>query len=235
MKIMIDAGHGGKDPGAVGNGLREKDLTLKLALRIGELLTARGADVRYTRTNDVFLELLERARAANTAGVDYFVSIHINAGGGSGFESFTYPGSSGVTAAYRNVIHHHVAAAFDKFGLPDRGQKQANLAVLRETHMPATLLEYGFIDHFKDSALLKEDGFLEQLAQSTAAGVAEAFLLPEPTIPQKGREYMMKAEDANKIIRFLSAGWFATDNVEAKAEFKRLANELRKVSGQPIE
>ncbi|MGG1598018.1 N-acetylmuramoyl-L-alanine amidase family protein [Paenibacillus naphthalenovorans] len=180
MKFMIDAGHGGKDPGAVGNGLQEKDITLKLALRIGELLTARGADVRYTRTNDVFLELSERAKAANAAGVQYFLSVHINAGGGSGFESFTYTGSSGATLAYRNLIHRHVAAEFSKVGLSDRGQKQANLAVLRETKMPAALLEYGFIDNGKDSTLLKDPGFIERLAASTANGIAEAFGLPAP-------------------------------------------------------
>ncbi|WP_019534200.1 N-acetylmuramoyl-L-alanine amidase [Paenibacillus ginsengihumi] len=183
MKIMIDAGHGGKDPGAIGNGLREKDLTLKLALRIGQLLAARGADVRYTRTDDTFVELSDRARAANTAKVDYFLSIHINAGGGTGFESFTYTGTSGATAALRNVIHRKVAAAFVASGLPDRGRKQANLAVLRETNMPAALLEYGFIDTAKDAALLKTEAFLEQIATATADGVAEAFGLPAAVVP----------------------------------------------------
>lgn len=180
---MIDAGHGGKDPGAIGNGLREKDLTLKLALRIGQLLAARGADVMYTRTDDRFIELSDRAKLANSAKVDYFLSIHINAGGGTGFESFTYLNSSGATAAIQNVIHRKVAAVFAAAGLPDRGQKKANLAVLRETNMPAALLEYGFIDTSKDAALLKTETFLEQIAVATADSVAEAFGLPAAVVP----------------------------------------------------
>lgn len=176
---MIDPGHGGHDPGAVANGLQEKDLTLTLALRIGELLMSRGAEVHFTRATDVFVELSERARMANVAGVDYFLSIHINAGGGSGFESYTYPRTSGETERIRSVIHDHVAAVFASAGLPDRGRKQANLAVLRETQMPAVLLEYGFVDSQTDAALLRDPNWLEQLAQATATGVAEAFGLPE--------------------------------------------------------
>ncbi len=185
MKIMIDPGHGGKDPGAVANGLREKDLTLELGLRIGELLMSRGAEVHFTRVSDIFVDLSERARMANEANADYFLSVHINAGGGSGFESYTYPGTSGATAAYRNVIHRRVAAVYTAAGFPDRGQKHANLAVLRETRMPAILLEYGFIDHPRDASKLKDPAWLEQLAQATAAGVAEAFGLPEPTHPEQ--------------------------------------------------
>jgi len=180
MKFMIDPGHGGKDPGAVANGLREKDLTLTLALRIGELLMRRGAEVYFTRATDVFVELSERARMANVAGVDYFLSIHINAGGGSGFESYTYTGTGGATVEYQNVIHRNVAPVFTATGMPDRGQKQANFAVLRETKMPAILLEYGFIDHPRDAALLRDSAFLDRLAQVTADGVGEAFGLRQP-------------------------------------------------------
>lgn len=185
MKIMIDAGHGGKDPGAVANGLREKDLTLTLALRIGELLMGRGAEVHFTRATDVFVDLSARARMANDEDVDYFLSVHINAGGGTGFESFTYLGTSGETERVRSVIHGRVAAVFASAGLPDRGRKQANLAVLRETRMPAVLLEYGFIDNAKDAALLRDPAFLECLAQATADGVAEAFGLPKSPQPEQ--------------------------------------------------
>jgi N-acetylmuramoyl-L-alanine amidase len=179
MKIVIDAGHGGKDPGAVGNGLREKDLTLTLALRIGGLLVARGAEVQYTRMTDAFVELSDRATFANQLGADYFMSVHINAGGGTGFETFVQTGSSGATVAYQNVIHRRVALLYSQEGLPDRGAKQTNLAVLRETHMPAILLEYGFIDSAKDAARLANPDWIERLAQATCAGVASAFGLPD--------------------------------------------------------
>lgn len=177
-KIAIDAGHGGKDPGALGNGLQEKDLTLRLALRIGELLVARGADVLYSRKDDRYLTLSERAAAANKAGADFFLSVHINAGGGTGFESFTYTSSTTAETAYQNVIHQKVAAVFATAGLPDRGQKKANLAVLRETKMSAVLSEYGFIDRAEDAAKLKDPAFIEKLAQATANGIAEAYGLP---------------------------------------------------------
>lgn len=186
MRIVIDAGHGGKDPGAVGNGLREKDLTLTLAKRIGQLLAARGVEVLYTRDTDVFVELSDRAKFANQAQADYFISLHINAGGGSGFESYVYTGSSGAKVAYQNVIHQHVALPFMQRGFLDRGTKQANLAVLRETYMPAILLEYGFIDHPKDAAMLADPAWLEALAHVTTTGVASAFGLPE--VPEESVE-----------------------------------------------
>lgn len=182
--IELDAGHGGTDPGAVGNGLKEKDLTLDLTLRTGKLLEARGAIVKYTRTTDVFIELSERARMANTSIADFFCSLHVNSAANitaSGFESFIYSGvNGGATAAYQNVIHRKVAAVFASEGLRDRGQKKGNLAVLRETNMPAILLEYGFINSLKDSCLLKHSAFLDKLAQATADGIAECFGLPAP-------------------------------------------------------
>lgn len=180
--IVLDPGHGGKDPGAVGNCLQEKNIVLDLALRIGKLLQSRGATVLYTRGIDVFVELSERARMANNWKADFFLSLHINSTvntTASGFESFVHSNvNGGVTAALQNTIHRKVAAVFGVVGVPDRGQKKGNLAVLRETNMPALLLEYGFISSTKDSTLLKNPGFLDKLAQATAEGIAEAFGLP---------------------------------------------------------
>lgn len=211
---MLDPGHGGKDPGAVANGLQEKDLTLQLGLRIGELLMNRGAEVRFTRAADVFVELSERARMANEAGVDYFLAVHINAGGGSGFESFTYPGAAGETERIRSVIHTHVAAVFTSAGMPDRGQKQANLAVLRETRMPAVLLEYGFIDHPRDSVLLRDPAFLERLAVATADGVAEAFGLRNP--PETGSVPADEVSDWAREARDWAVAAGITDGTRPK-------------------
>jgi len=177
-EIILDAGHGGHDPGAVGNGLKEKDIVLDLALRTGKLLEASGATVKYTRTTDVFVELSDRARLANMLKADLFVSFHVNssANPASGFESFIYSGvNGGQTAAYQNVIHRKIAAVFSSEGVTDRGQKKANLAVLRETNMPAMLIEYGFINSPKDAALLKNTLFLNRLSKATADGIADAL------------------------------------------------------------
>ncbi|WP_217562813.1 N-acetylmuramoyl-L-alanine amidase [Paenibacillus sp. GbtcB18] len=182
--FVIDPGHGGSDPGAVGNGMREKDLTLKIAQRIGAYIGDR-AEVRYVRTTDKDLstnkakDLSARAAFANNLNADYYLSIHINAGGGTGFESFVYTGTDGGhTGAIRSTIHKHVSAAFARRGLRDRGRKTGDLAVLRQTKMPAALLEYGFIDTAVDTALLKDDNFLNEVAKATADGLAEAFGLP---------------------------------------------------------
>ncbi|WP_029761895.1 N-acetylmuramoyl-L-alanine amidase family protein, partial [Geobacillus thermodenitrificans] len=103
MKFVIDWGHGGSDPGAVGNGLREKDLTMKIGKMIGDMLGEyEGVQVIYTRTDDRYLSLEERAEIANKAGADFFLSVHINAGGGTGFESYVYNGNvSQATIAYQ--------------------------------------------------------------------------------------------------------------------------------------
>ncbi|WP_405079346.1 N-acetylmuramoyl-L-alanine amidase [Paenibacillus chitinolyticus] len=193
--IVLDPGHGMNDPGAIGSGLMEKELTLKIASRIANKLQGL-ADVRMTRTDDTAFDtdksadLKARCAFANRLQADYFVSVHINAGGGTGFESHVYSGTaaSSRTETLRSVVHAKVAAAFAKYGLQDRGRKSGDLAVLRQTVMPAVLLEYGFIDRAADASLLKNEAFLDQLAASTAEGLAEAFSLgPLSVSPDKSR------------------------------------------------
>lgn len=175
MLICVDPGHGGADPGAAGNGLREKDLTLDIALRIAVRLREHGFDVLLTRTDDRYIGLSERAQMANAAGADYFLSVHINAGGGTGFESYIQLGyDSGETGRIRSVIHARVAEFFAANDLPDRGRKQADLAVCRESAMPAALLEYGLIDS-GDAAKLADTNFRQGAAEATVRGLCEAF------------------------------------------------------------
>ena len=172
IKIFIDAGHGGKDPGAVGNGLLEKDLTLKIAKRVKELLAAyENVEVKMSRTGDTYPSLSDRTNAANTWKADFFLSIHINAGGGVGYEDFAYTGSS-KSIAYQNVIHAEIMNQID---MKDRGKKQGNLHVLRESDMPAILTECGFIDNKGDAAKLKDDDFIEKLAIGHVNGLVKAF------------------------------------------------------------
>ena len=175
VKIMLDAGHGGKDSGAVGNGLREKDLTLNIVKKIGNLLAEyEDVEVHYTRTDDRFLELSERAEIANRLKADYFISVHINAGGGTGFESYIYNGNvDAKTVAYQNVIHAEIMKVIGN--VTDRGKKRANYAVLRETHMPAILTENLFIDNANDAAKLKSEQFLLQVAHGHVQGIVKAF------------------------------------------------------------
>lgn len=173
--VVIDAGHGGKDPGAVGFGLRESDVTLRFALMLRDELGAYEVRVHLTRATDVFLELSERAAVANRLGASLFVSPHCNAGGGTGFESYIYTKAGEATAAIQNAIHGELAAYMAQHGIRDRGKKRANYAVLRETRMAAVLLELAFIDNEHDNRLLRDDGFLRGAAAAAARGIAKAL------------------------------------------------------------
>jgi N-acetylmuramoyl-L-alanine amidase len=220
-KFVIDFGHGGSDPGAVANGLKEKDLTLKIGKMIGEMLADyEDVEVIYTRTDDRFIELSERAAIANKAKADFFLSVHINAGGGTGFESYIYNGGvSAATIAYQNVIHAEIMKAIG--GVRDRGKKRANYAVLRGTKMPAILTENLFIDNPRDAAKLKSDQFLQQIAYGHVIGLEKAFGLKKKAKQQAQSQPQSKASD-KKVYRVQVGAFSDRENAE------RLAEELRK-------
>jgi N-acetylmuramoyl-L-alanine amidase len=179
--VVIDPGHGGHDPGAQGNGLSEAALTLTISRRLRRrLLREFDVEVRLTRTNDTFVELDDRAAFANELDADYFVSVHINSGGGSGYESFIHPSAAaGSPSARRRAELHDTAMEFLRpKGIPDRGEKTANFAVLRLTKMPAVLTESLFIDTAADAQLLRSDAFLRGLARAYAKGIGTALALP---------------------------------------------------------
>lgn len=170
-KVYLDAGHGGSDPGAIGNGLKEKDLTLSIAKHARDYLQSnyKGVSVRMSRTSDKTLSLTQRTNDANSWGADVFVSVHINAGGGIGYEDFIYNGSvSNDTKKLQDCIHNEVAPLFTK----NRGQKRANFAVVRQTKMPAVLTENGFIDNKTDADFLSKDSNLKKIGEAHAKGIA---------------------------------------------------------------
>ena len=144
IKVFIDAGHGGTDPGAVGNGLKEKDIVLSIATKLGSLLNGRGISIKYSRTNDTYLSLEERARLANAWGVDLFVSIHANSATSSvrGTECYTHPTANTATKTLSGNVSRAISS---KFG---------NFAVLRLSNMPAILVETAFISNSSDANLL---------------------------------------------------------------------------------
>ncbi|WP_050616258.1 N-acetylmuramoyl-L-alanine amidase family protein [Bacillus testis] len=172
VKIFLDPGHGGSDPGAVGNGIQEKDITLAIATRIKNLLAKYNVEVKMSRTSDTFPSLSDRTNAANAWGATFFMSVHVNSGGGTGFETFVYPGSGAPTTTYQNLIHAEIMKLLD---FNDRGKKQSNLHVLRESNMPAILTENGFIDNATDAAKLKNGAYLDKIAQGHVNGLVKAF------------------------------------------------------------
>lgn len=177
FKWFVDPGHGGRDTGAVGNGLQEKNVTLAIAKKIKSIAEREyeGVQVRLSRSSDVYLSLNERTRMANSWGADLFTSVHINAGGGTGFESFIYNGNYSrkvQTDRVRFFVHDEIV---NQTGFRDRGKKQANFHVLRETRMTAHLTENGFIDNASDASKLKFDAFLEKIARGHVLGAARAY------------------------------------------------------------
>jgi N-acetylmuramoyl-L-alanine amidase len=187
VRIFIDPGHEGVtkglDPGAVGNGLKEADLTLDIAKRMrGKLSTYNNVQVKLSREGNKKLTLSQRAKMANDWGADIFLSIHINAGGGFGFESFIFNGNvSEATKANQNVIHQEIIRAT---GWNDRGKKRENYAVLRKTKMPALLTENGFIDNKTDANKLKQNAFIDKIAQGHVNGLVKAFGLKPKSQPK---------------------------------------------------
>lgn len=134
MKLVIDAGHGGYDSGAVGNGLVEKNLTLQIARRVRDILTVNyPITIKMTRDSDVFISLSERANIANAFSADYFISFHINSGGGTGFESYIYNALSNSSTAYakQQKMHTAVNPVLTKYGLRDRGAKKRKLCGIK--------------------------------------------------------------------------------------------------------
>ncbi|MGJ7910752.1 N-acetylmuramoyl-L-alanine amidase [Neobacillus sp. LXY-1] len=186
MKLYLDPGHGGADPGAQGNGINEKDVTLEIALRIRAILQDHyeNVEVRMSRSDDSTKSLGQRTGEANTWGADYYLSIHANAAdsSASGYEDYIYNGlsDSSTTAHYRDIIHAEVMRENE---LTDRGKKKANYHVLRESNMPATLSENGFISNAHDASLMKSGTWQQQVAQGHVNGLAKAFNLKRKPTP----------------------------------------------------
>ena len=155
IKVCIDAGHGGKDPGAVLGKRYEKNDTLKFAKRLGKVLKANGVEVAYTRTADTYDSPSEKARNGNNTKADFFVSVHRNASvnaSAHGTEVLVY-NKKGI----KHTIAENICKGFKKIGFTDRGVKvQPTLAVLRGTNMQAVLVEVGFITNNDDNKLFDE-------------------------------------------------------------------------------
>lgn len=171
MKIYIDPGHGGSEPGAVGNGLIEKKLTLDISLRQRDLFEKLGHIVKMSRTVDKVVSLEARVKEANNWGADLFISNHINAGGGTGIEVWhSILGGKGKEYAAR--VEKELSKIFKSRGLKTRGGRNGDyLFVIRETNMPAILNEFGFIDNAGDTAKLKIEDIRQRLAEAVVSGI----------------------------------------------------------------
>ncbi|OQX15460.1 MAG: hypothetical protein BWK76_13085 [Desulfobulbaceae bacterium A2] len=212
-RIVIDPGHGGKDPGATAFGLQEKDIVLQVSKKLAEILRQRyGYEVSLTREDDSFHDLEERTAIANTRQADLFLSIHVNAHPSPkvrGIETFflnlaTNEEAMRVAARENATSSHNISdmqniladlmknskiqessrlAEFvqdnmvqglrqAKYTTKSLGVKQAPFYVLLGAQMPAVLAEISFVSHPEEAELLRQDAYLERIAQQIAAGVA---------------------------------------------------------------
>lgn len=151
-KVFLSAGHGGSDPGAIGNGLKEKDLNLEIMAACGAYLESQGITVFYSRTCDENDPVGEEVREANSSGADIAVSFHNNAGGGDGSETYYYPWSE-----QSKRLAKLLEEASTALGQNSRGIKgTTSLYFITKTAMPAALVETAFIDNANDIKIIDE-------------------------------------------------------------------------------
>ena len=223
MKICIDAGHNysGWDTGAVGNGLREQDITWLIADKLRQLLEAAGVDVVMTRTAkeqnlgcDLSSSLRRRVEVCNKLVCDYFVSIHCNAGGGTGTETLVIA-KGGTAEKLAECVQHYVVKVTGK----SRGVKESNAYVLKHTNCPAILVETAFIDTEADSLLLRyrHDEFSEAIFKGICehCGITTEKLSDEETIKDN-------IGLADETIEYLKAYKYGADLI------RKIADAVRK-------
>lgn len=173
MVVVIDPGHGGRDPGAVGiGGLQEKQVIFPMSLRVAELLEQQGVTVVMTRRDDSTLDLQSRVDIANRSQGNIFVSIHANA------ISMSRPDVNGVETYFASESGRRLAASLQSSmiaatGMNDRGVKQARFFVLRHTNMPAALVEVGFVTGAQDAPRLADPAWRETMSQAIARGILQ--------------------------------------------------------------
>ncbi len=195
-RVVIDAGHGGRDFGAQNTGqrLREKDLTLDVALRLKRILEADGFQVFLTRKNDTYIPLDQRGDFANRMQADLFVSIHFNSVAKAsvrGLETYllpqpwtpstsrsslatmdkqAYPGNK--DDGWNSLVGFYVHKTLvERLGVIDRGLKRSRFRVLKNLRCPGMLVELGFISHPSTAQLLRQSQYREKLATSLAKGI----------------------------------------------------------------
>ena len=176
--LVVDAGHGGKDNGAVGNGLYEKDITLKISKKIKELASQYGIDVVLVRNNDVFMAPAEKSTFANAQNASAFISVHINSSPNdqplkSGMEVVLSKNNSANlnnSQVLGSALIQNLQSNFTV--VPALVQQNAGIWVLDKSNIPSALIECGYINNAEDANNLKDDAKLELMAKNILQGVA---------------------------------------------------------------
>jgi len=173
--VVIDAGHGGKDPGASSVlGFYEKGINLAVARKVARLLEQRGLRVKMTRTADYSVELEDRVAIANNLDADLFVSIHSDSFPKSSRRGFTVYIANSASSSSRQAASA-IARSMSGTGLNSFGVQTAGYHVLTGTRGPAVLVELGYLSNRSEAALLRSSSFQNRLAQAVADGISDYF------------------------------------------------------------
>ena len=223
-KIVIDAGHGGANPGATYEGRKESEDALRLAMAVGDLLKGEGFEVVYTRADETTQSVAEKAQLANNSGADLFISIHRNAAARdnlyNGAQTLIYgPGGLREEIA-ENIVDNLEDVGFQNLGVDLR----PDLVVLNRTKMPAVLVEAGFIDSDQDNLLF--DTRFEEMAGAIAKGITDAIDRPaanhaRPYTVQVGL-FRNKIYADNLLLRLKRQGYPAFLDMDPKTGFYRV-------------
>lgn len=177
IRVVIDAGHGGVDPGATNGSKHEAVATLAIAKKVGEKLKVKGFAIKYTRSANKYVSLEERCRISNDFGANAFISIHLNSASNreaDGIETWRFEKVGAKTKGLANNVQTELIAAT---GAKSRGVKSTTmLYVLRHTVAPAVLVECGFISNGAEAKLLFSDKYQEKLATAIVSGIVKALL-----------------------------------------------------------
>lgn len=179
VRVVLDPGHGGHDSGANGpTGLHEKDVALRIARTAGYLLGEVGYAVGMTRDSDTFIELMDRARFANNRKADLFVSLHCNGAldpKAKGLEVWTTPGQTDADHLAESILCFMSTifpAAKIRADLTDGDRdKERSLSVLRNTRMPAVLVEMGFITNPEEERKFRDPEYCDEMASAICQGI----------------------------------------------------------------
>lgn len=171
IRVVLDAGHGGNDPGAVANGVQEKQVTKAYKDQVKRTLEAEGIDVIETRTGDEFVSLANRVNQANQAQADLFLSIHANSFADpsvGGFETHYYQSSQEATVINREIGRLNS-------GNQMRGTYQSNFQVLRDTAIPAVLIEVGYLTNHADSQLVQTSQHQQEVSEAVRRAIQQLY------------------------------------------------------------
>lgn len=176
--LVVDAGHGGTDLGATANGINEKDVALKISKKIKDLSSQYGVDVILTRDNDVFMSPQEKSTFANNQNADAFISVHVNSAGstmptGAGFEVLLSPDNKNLAAKNQllgSALLQNISKSFTAASALQ--QPKTSIWVLKNSNVPAALIECGYITNATDALNLKDDAKVELMAKKILEGVA---------------------------------------------------------------